>query len=230
MNEGAIERARAGAGSRLPFENGHGGNIDTTEMGGRDPSRHGYCWRQGVGSPPRCWAQVTASRTTGARSGDHHSLRRGGGGARSQVEKFTPRTPRQSARGAGGDGSALSQEVGGSSRGRASCPGLSECVGALVPTAGHSLGQLLEADGPPFCRGAVGAFPHVGVPRIRLGREERTLVTVTRRPGLPGAQGCPTHSPRRQGLHLRSPQLSLPPCGALPPLPISPGAPQTFFL
>lgn len=40
------------------------------------------------------------------------------------------------------------------------------------PTLGDVLCQLLEADGSPFCGGPVGAFPDVGVPGVRLGRED----------------------------------------------------------
>lgn len=41
------------------------------------------------------------------------------------------------------------------------------------PTSGDLLCQLLEADGSPLCGGPVGSFPDMGVPRVRLGREDR---------------------------------------------------------
>ena len=41
-----------------------------------------------------------------------------------------------------------------------------------IPALGDLLCQLLEADGSPFCGGPVGAFPDMGVPRVRLGRED----------------------------------------------------------
>lgn len=40
------------------------------------------------------------------------------------------------------------------------------------PTSGDLLCQLLEADGSPLCGGPIGAFPDMGVPRVRLQRED----------------------------------------------------------
>lgn len=40
------------------------------------------------------------------------------------------------------------------------------------PTSADLLCQLLEADGSPLCGGPIGAFPDMGVPRVRLGRED----------------------------------------------------------
>lgn len=67
--------------------------------------------------------------------------------------------------------------------------------------------QLLEADGSPLCGGPVGAFPDMGVPRVRLGREEHghssegdwfPLGDAQDPWRLTAARPRPTLSPRRE--------------------------------
>lgn len=76
-----------------------------------------------------------------------------------------------------------------------------------LPALGDLLCQLLEADGSPLCGGPVGAFPDMGVPRVRLGREDHghhsegawfPLGDAQEPWGLMAVWPRPTLSPRRE--------------------------------